>query len=74
MIDRIANWVGLFVLVSAVAFAGYQYKEVHLPEFEVLKNTVEYHQCIQQCRNTCKANAVPLDKCNCMHCNVFKAY
>jgi hypothetical protein len=72
MIERILAWVAGVTLVAGVAFAGYQYKEVHLPEFEILKNTVEYQQCVQQCVDTCKANGVPVDKCNCDHCNVFR--
>lgn len=70
--DRILSLVALVTLIAGVAFAGYQYKEVRLPEFEALKNQVQYQACIQQCIDTCKANGIPVDKCKCDHCNVYK--
>ncbi len=72
MIERIISIAGLATLVAAVAFAGYQYKEVHLPEFEELRAAVEYQQCVQRCLDTCRANQVPVDRCNCNHCNVYR--
>lgn len=71
--ERILGLVALATLVAGVAFAGYQYKEVHLVEFAELQATVEHQQCIQQCVDTCRANNVPIDECNCSHCNVYKA-
>ncbi len=59
------------VLFAGVAFAGYQYREVHLPAFEELRITVTRQQCIQQCMDVCRANDVPMDRCNCSHCNVY---
>ena len=70
--ERIISIISLGLLVAGVAFAGYQYKEVHLPEFETLKLTVEYQQCVQRCVDTCKANRISVDTCNCNHCNVYK--
>jgi len=72
MIERVLGLVGLATLFAAVAFAGYQYKEVHLPEFEDLRNTVEYQQCISECLETCKANGISIDQCNCDRCNVYR--
>lgn len=59
-------------MVASVVFAGYQYRQVHLPEFRELQATVTYQQCIQQCENVCRANSIPLDRCNCGHCNVYR--
>jgi hypothetical protein len=69
-IDRILAIVGIATAVAAVSFAGYQYREVHLPEFEELKAVVGYQQCIQQCQSTCTANGVSLNECSCGHCNL----
>ncbi len=65
---------GLAVLMAGAVFAGYQYTEVHLPAFQELQATVEHQQCIQQCTATCKANSVPIDRCNCDHCNVYRVH
>jgi len=70
--DRITSLIAFAVLIAGVAFAGYQYKEVHLPEFEALKVTVQYQECVQRCIETCKANGISVDKCNCTHCNVYR--
>jgi len=70
--ERFLGLVGLATLFAAVAFAGYQYREIHLPEFEDLKNTVEYQQCISDCLTTCRANSIPPEKCRCDHCNVHR--
>ncbi len=72
MVERILGMVAVATLFAAVAFAGYQYKEVHLPAFEELQAAVEYQQCIQRCIDTCRANQVPVDRCNCNHCNVYR--
>ena len=72
MIERIATLAGLAILIASVAFAGYQYREVHLPEFEEMKSVVEYQQCIQRCVDTCRANGIPVDRCKCDHCNVYR--
>ncbi len=72
MIERILTMAAAATLFAAVAFAGYQYKEVHLPEFQELQAAVEYQQCVQRCTDTCKANQVPIDRCNCDHCNVYR--
>ncbi len=72
MIERIGGVIGIAMLVAAVAFAGYQYKEVHLPEFEALKVTVEYQQCVARCIATCRANGISADVCNCNNCNVYR--
>ena len=72
--ERILSLAALATLIAGVAFAGYQYKEVHLPAFQELQATVEYQACIQQCLDTCRANAVPVDRCNCNHCNVYKVH
>jgi hypothetical protein len=73
MIERIAGLIGLVTLIAGVAFAGYQYREVHLPQFEELQATVEYQKCIQQCIETCRDNGVPIDQCRCDRCNVYRA-
>ncbi len=70
--ERIIGIISLGLLVAGATFAGYQYKEVHLPEFETLKHTVEYQVCIQRCIDTCKANSISVDLCNCNHCNVYR--
>ena len=70
--ERVTSLIGLVILLASVVFAGYQYKEVHLPEFEALKATVEYQQCVQRCIDTCKANRISIDDCNCNHCNVYR--
>ena len=70
--ERLLAIIAAGSLAASVAFAGYQYKEVHLPEFEEIKATVVYQQCIQQCIDTCRANNVPVDRCNCSHCNVYR--
>jgi hypothetical protein len=41
MLERISTIVALAVICAGVAFAGYQYREVHLPAFEQLKATEE---------------------------------
>lgn len=74
MVERIIGIATLATLVAAVAFAGYQYKEVHLPEFAELQAKVEYQECIQRCIDTCKANGIPVDQCRCDHCNVYKVH
>lgn len=70
--ERILALVTLGILIAGVSFAGYQYKEIHLPEFEELKAEVTYQQCIQRCIDTCRANDISVDKCRCDHCNVYK--
>lgn len=72
--ERILTLVAVATLIAGVAFAGYQYKEEHLPAFAELEAKVEYQACIQQCLDTCRANAVPVDRCNCSHCNVYKVH
>ncbi len=71
-VDRIIAIVTLSLVVSGAAFAGYHYRDIHLPEFETLKASVTYQECIQRCMDTCKANGVPLDRCNCGHCHVYR--
>lgn len=71
-LQRIMSIIGIATMAAGVAFAGYQYKEEHLPAFEKLQAAVEYQQCIQRCTETCRANGVPIDICNCGHCNVFR--
>ena len=71
-VDRILSLAAVATLIAGVAFAGYQYREVHLPEFEELKATVTYQQCIQRCIETCRANGISVDQCNCNHCNVYR--
>jgi hypothetical protein len=70
--QRIGALISVATMAAGVAFAGYQYKEEHLPAFEKLQATVEYQTCINRCKQTCQANNVPLDVCNCTHCNVHK--
>jgi hypothetical protein len=72
--SKFMSLVALATLIASVAFAGYQYKEIHLPEFEALKNSVAYQACIQQCIDTCRANGISVDACKCDHCNVYKAH
>jgi hypothetical protein len=72
--ERILSLVAIGTLIAGVAFAGYQYKEQHIPAFMELQAKVEYQACIQQCLDTCRANAVPVDRCNCNHCNVYKVH
>lgn len=72
-VSRFMSLVGFASLLAGVAFAGYQYREVHLPAFEKLKASVTYQECIQRCKETCQANGVPLDRCRCDHCNVYRA-
>lgn len=70
--ERISSLVAIATLMAAIIFGWYQYREVHLPEFEELKIAVTYQQCIQQCVDVCRANGVPIDRCNCNHCNVYR--
>ena len=72
MIERIMTLVGVAIFAAGAAFGAYQYKEVHLPAFEELKAAMTYQQCIQRCIETCRANGVPVDRCNCGHCNVYR--
>jgi hypothetical protein len=71
-VGNILTLVTVGSMIAAVAFAGYQYKEVHLPAFESVKATVDYQACIQQCIETCNANGIPIDQCNCGHCQVYR--
>jgi hypothetical protein len=72
MTEKVLGLVALGTLIAGVAFGGYQYREVHLPEFEEMKAQVNYQACIQQCIETCRANNVPAEKCNCSHCHVYR--
>ena len=70
-VGNILTLVTVGSMIAAVAFAGYQYREVHLPAFESIKATVEYQACVQQCVDTCRANNVPMERCICSHCQVY---
>ena len=72
MLERILGVIAIGTLAAGVAFGGYQYKEVHLPEFAELQATVKYQECIRQCQETCQANGIPIDQCNCGHCQVHR--
>lgn len=72
MITKILTIVSLATLIAGAVFAGYQYKQIHLPEFEALKVKVDYHECIRKCKDTCKANGISVDKCKCDHCNIYR--
>jgi hypothetical protein len=70
--EKILSLVAVATLIAGVAFAGYQYKEEHIPAFQELQAQVEYQACVQRCVDTCRANSVPIDRCNCGHCNVHR--
>jgi len=70
--EKIITVASLSLLIAGASFGGYHYKEVHLPSFEKIQADMEYQKCIQRCTETCRANGVPLDRCKCDHCNVFK--
>lgn len=59
--------VAIGSLIAALGGAGW-----HLNEFEEFKATVEYHRCIEECRQACKENGIPIDDCRCSHCSVYK--
>lgn len=40
----------------------------HLVEYELTKAQVLYQACFDECHETCRANGVTLDACNCDHC------
>ncbi len=71
-VGNILTIVTVGSMVAAVAFAGYHYREEHLPAFQELKATVDYQACIQQCVDTCKLNGIPVDQCNCSLCEVYR--
>ena len=70
--EKFFNIIALAGLLGFVVFNYYDYRESHIPEFETLQATVEYQQCIERCRETCIANHIPLNLCDCRHCNVYR--
>lgn len=66
-LGAIATLAGLLVLVGGGTFWGYHYTE-HLKDFNYLWSETTCTVCLRECHETCQANGIPLDKCDCKHC------
>jgi hypothetical protein len=67
--------ISLGLLAAGVAFGGYHYREVHLPDFAMVKAEALYEKCVRDCHTVCTENGIPIfatpedpRECKCEHC------
>lgn len=63
--------IGLGVIAAAVAFGGYHYREVHLPDFAMIQAEVLFDKCMRECIEVCAANGIDHGVCVCDHCRKY---
>jgi len=72
MLEKFLMISAVVTLIGGGGAAAWHYKEIHLPSYEQLRNQMDHTQCIHECRETCRANGIPIDRCKCKHCDVFR--
>jgi hypothetical protein len=70
-IDQIATISAVAALAAGAAWGGYHYREIHLVEFQAVKAEYLYDKCQRECLTVCKANKVPVNRCDCSHCERY---
>ncbi len=71
MVTKILQMAALCTLLGGGAFGAYEYRGVHVPEFQELKKEVLYWKCMQECDTTCINNGIMMPNCNCSHCRKY---
>ena len=68
---NLSEIIALAAIAALVAFEGYRYERIHLPQFAMIQAEVLFEKCLRECKEICEANGIDADECICEHCRKY---